>query len=374
MRTLIVLVLIAAAAAALVMLAGVERSPERSPQEAERAIEGALTPAAEYGTRPELSVTPARAVDTDELPNVIIDPQASDQDPLPYYRIAPDTYLVYGNVAVLDRNNRGFNANAGFVVTPEGVVVIDALGTPKLGRRLIATIRSATEIPISHLILTHNHPDHAYGASAFRELEGVSILAHEGMLDYLGSSTFQESVAYRRKLVPEDMEGFEAVRPDRLIGGERFTRYKLTVGGRRFDIYNVGEHHSHGDLVVHQVDQDVLWISDLAFNNRLTYMADGHSEQILEAQDWLLRNFSGAALMVPGHGSAQTPPFPMVAETRAYVKRLREEMAAAIDAGMGLNEAVQRARFPEWEDVPLYGHNQRANAHFVYLEMEQALF
>ena len=374
MRIVLALLLIAAAAGALVFLADVEQGPERSPAEATAAIEGAQTPAPEFGTRPQQTVIPQRAVDTDELPNITIDPHAGADEPLPYYRIAKDTYMVYGNVAVLDENNRGLNGNAGFVVTPEGVVVIDALGTPKLGQRLIATIGAATETPITHLILTHNHPDHAYGASAFRSLEGVSILAHAGTLEYLNSRTFQESVAYRRELLPEDMEDFQAVRPDRLIGGERFTRYRLTVGGQHFDIYNVGQHHSYGDLVVHQVEQDILWISDLAFNNRVTYMADGHSDQILEGQEWLLQNFSDAKLMVPGHGSAQTPPFAMVQETHAYVQRLRKQMAAAIDEGLGLNEAVRRARFPEWEDVPLYGHNQRPNAHFVYLEMEEALF
>jgi len=49
-------------------------------------------------------------------------------------------------------------------------------------------------------------------------------------------------------------------------------------------------------------------------------------------------------------------------------------MATAIDQGVTLEEAVAEAHFPDWEDVPLYGQNHRPNAHFVYLEMEQALF
>ncbi len=374
MRTVIVLLLVTLAVGVLVRLSGIHEREHRSATEKNAAIADAQRPSPEQGTAPGYNTRPETAIDTEQLPNVVIAADAADNDPLPYYKLAPDTYMIYANAAVVDEHNRGFTGNAGFVVTPAGVVVIDSLGTPKLGRRLIATIRSVTQTPITHLILTHNHPDHAFGAPAFRALGNVVILSHQGTLDYLDSQTFEKSVTYRRQLLGDDMEGFETVRPDRMIGGERFTRYSLSVGGRRFDIYNVGQHHSHGDLIVHQTAAGILWISDLAFNNRVTYMADGRSRQILEAEDWLLRSFPQARLMVPGHGSAQTPPFPMVKRTGSYVSKLRQQMYQAIEDGLGLNEAVAKARFPDWESVRLYDQNHRANAHFVYLEMEQEAF
>lgn len=374
MRALIILVLVAVAVGLLVRMAGLHERETRSEAEKSAAIEDAQRPSADQGTAPEFSSTPKTAVDTDDMPNVVIAADAKNTDTLPYYQLAADTYMIYANAAVVDEHNRGFTGNAGFVVTPAGVVVIDSLGTPKLGRRLIATIRSVTQTPITHLVLTHNHPDHAFGAPAFRALGNVVVLCHEGALRYLDSETFDASLTYRRQLLGADMDGFESVKPDRLIGGERFTRYSLNVGGRRFDIYNVGQHHSYGDLLVHQVDANIVWISDLAFNNRVTYMADGHSKQILEGEDWLLRNFPDARLMVPGHGSAQSKPFPMVKETYSYVSKLRDQMRRAVEQGIGLNQAVSQARFPEWESVRLYQQNQRPNAHFVYLEMEQEAF
>lgn len=316
---------------------------------------------------------PPNAIDTDTLPQIVVQP--GDDRPLPYYRVAEDTYFLYGNIAQIDEKNRGFNGNAGFVVTAEGVVAIDSLGTPALGRRMIATIRQVTDKPIRYLILTHTHPDHAYGAVAFRQLDDVTIVGHPGVLDYLASQTIHESVAYRRDILTEDMQGFDAVEPDVLVRQERLGEpHMLELGDRSFAIYNAGTHHSYGDLVVHQVDEDIVWISDLAFNQRTTFMGDGDSEQIVEGQDWLLEAFGDAALMVPGHGSAQTAPFPMVTKTRAYVQRLRDEMAAAIENGVSLSEAVNDSHFPEWEDTRLYEENHRRNASFVYLEMELALF
>lgn len=302
---------------------------------------------------------PQQAVDTVEIPETVIAASDADTKALPYYKIAADTYFLYGNIAEVDSKNRGFNGNAGFVVTREGVVVIDSLGTPKLGKRLIATIRKVTRLPIRYLIITHNHPDHSYGAVAFKKIKGIKIIGHRGTLDYLESGSFQGSVDFRRNLIAADMQGFSGVVPDILIGGKRFSHYAFTLGGQTFAIYNTGQHHSFGDLVVHQVESHNVWISDLAFNNRSTFMGDGHSGQALAALDWLQHNFPDTVLMIPGHGSAQTPPFAMLENTYNYIKRLRDEMHAAVEAGQDLASAVRLSDFADWHDAPLYHENHK---------------
>lgn len=327
-----------------------------------------------FGTDPARNDLPDSAIDASRPPNIVLKVNAQGSDPLPYFRIGRDTYMFFGNVAEVDRYNRGFNGNAGFIVTRAGVVVIDALGSPKLGRRMISTIRAVTDQPVRYLILTHNHPDHAYGAIAFRRLGEVTVIGHKGMLRYIDSERLERSVDYRRSFIPEDMAGFEPVRPDVLVDGKLYSKRTIGLGGRTFDIYNVSDHHSFGDLVVHQQEDGIVWISDLAFNQRVTYMGDGNSKRAVEAQDWLLRKFAGARLMVPGHGSAQRPPFPMVRKTRDYMKRLRAFTAKAIQDGWSLQEAVDQVDFPEWRKVRLYELNHRPNANFVYLEMEQDLF
>ena len=324
---------------------------------------------------PAQAEQPARqALDTSAIPVTVISASDADSKPLPYYNIAPDTYFLYGNIAEVDAKNRGFNGNAGFVVTSEGIVVIDSLGTPRLGKRLIATVRKVSKLPIKYLILTHNHPDHSYGAIAFKSIPGIRIIGHEGTLKYLDSENMHGSVAFRRSFIAPDMKGFKGVTPDILVGGKRFDHYDFKLGGKTFAVYNTGQHHSFGDLVVHQVEDRQLWISDLAFNNRSTYMGDGHSGEVLEAMDWLRKSFPDTRLMIPGHGSAQTAPFPMVEKTYSYVKRLRDDMRAAVKSGVDLATAVKASDFADWHDAPLYHENHKKNANFIYLEMEQELF
>ncbi|HQS58305.1 MAG: hypothetical protein B7Y56_05070 [Gallionellales bacterium 35-53-114] len=317
---------------------------------------------------------PQTAVDTQAIPVTVLSAKDAENKPLPFHKIASDTYFFYGNIAEVDEKNRGFNGNAGFVVTRDGVVVIDSLGTPRLGKRLIATVRQVTKLPIKYLIITHNHPDHSYGAIAFKSIPGIKIIGHEGTLKYLDSEGLAGSVAFRRSFIAPDMQGFKGVAPDILIGGKRFDHYAFTLGGKTFRVYNTGQHHSYGDLVVHQVEDKNVWISDLAFNNRSTFMGDGHSSEVLGAMDWLRNSFPDTRLMIPGHGSAQTAPFPMVEKTYSYVKRLRDEMRDAIKSGQDLATAVKASDFADWHDAPLYHENHKKNANFIYLEMEQELF
>ena len=334
----------------------------------------ALSVKHEFGTDPSRYFLPEHAIDTNQVPNIVLKVSEKSQDPLPYYQLLPNTYMFFGNIAEVDEYNRGWNGNAGFVVTANSVVVIDSLGSPKLGQRMISTIKKVTNKPIKYLIITHNHPDHFYGAIAFRRLGGVKIIAHKGTMDYVRSDRLERSVEYRRNFIKEDMTGFEGVIPDVKIGGKYFSRLDLQVDDRMFHIYNVGQHHSYGDLVVHVKEDNVLWISDLAFNQRTTYMGDGDSRQAINAQSWILNRFADVKMMIPGHGSAQTNPFPMVTETQSYMKRLRKIMSEAITKDIDLMQAVDQAGFDDWKSSRLYELNHRTNANFVYRELEMESF
>lgn len=92
-------------------------------------------------------------------------------------KIDPHVFYVQGVSEMGSSANQNFISNAGFVVTPAGVVVVDALGSPELARRLLAEIRKITKKPIHTVVLTHYHADHIYGLQVFKEA-GARIVAH----------------------------------------------------------------------------------------------------------------------------------------------------------------------------------------------------
>ena len=88
-------------------------------------------------------------------------------EPMRAQRISDTAWFVQGEAALGSSANRNFISNAGFVVTPQGVVVIDALGSPALAEELIAAIRQVTAQPSRYVVVTHYHADHIYGLQAF---------------------------------------------------------------------------------------------------------------------------------------------------------------------------------------------------------------
>ncbi|HVE54052.1 MAG TPA: MBL fold metallo-hydrolase, partial [Ramlibacter sp.] len=106
-------------------------------------------------------------------------------------QVSSSAWFVQGEASLGTPANRNFISNAGFVVTPGGVVVIDALGSPQLARELLAEIARVTPLPVTHVVVTHYHADHIYGLQVFRAA-GARIVAHPAALEYLNSETARQ--------------------------------------------------------------------------------------------------------------------------------------------------------------------------------------
>jgi glyoxylase-like metal-dependent hydrolase (beta-lactamase superfamily II) len=320
----------------------------------------------EHPIRVDIQPPVVRQALQDQEPGEVLSPKDTLTE------VAPGVHVAYGVIGTIDEFNRGFNGNAAFVETGEGVVVIDALGSPRLGREWVEAIQQETDQPIRYLILTHNHPDHSYGASAFRNWTEATVIAHPATEDYLNSSQFEDSVAFRERLLSSDFANFEPVHPDRVVEPAFGAPLTLELGEAVFEIYNVGGHHSFGDLLIHMPQRQITFPSDLYFQNRTTYMLDGNVDDYFRAHE--LAKGLDTELMIPGHGEVQKgPPFPMREKTVSYVTRLRDMMKEAVENMVPLPEAVDRAAdsFPKWEDTALFEENHRKNANFVYTEMER---
>ena len=110
-------------------------------------------------------------------------------------------YYIIGESGVPGSNNEGHTSNAGFVVTDEGVVVYDALGTPALGYRMIQRIREVTDKPIKKVIIGHYHADHIYGLQAFDQHAGSpEVIAQRLALGYIGGDRASQGEAAQRRL------------------------------------------------------------------------------------------------------------------------------------------------------------------------------
>jgi len=281
--------------------------------------------------------------------------------------VTPRVFYVQGQSGVASSANEGYNSNAGFVITDEGVVVIDALGTPALGEALLASIRAITPKPIRHVIVTHYHADHFYGLEPLKRA-GAQVWAQALARDYLDGGEGARRLEQRaRDLFPWVESGMKLVRPDRWVERDE----AFTLGGIRFEASHFGPAHSPEDLIVAIPGEGVIFSGDILFSGRIPFVGEADSKQWLEKISRLLE--MKPRVMVTGHGAISRDPARDLALTRDYLVFLRETMGRAVEDLLPFEEAYARTDWGRFAKVPAFEAANRVNAYGQYLQMEREL-
>lgn len=280
-------------------------------------------------------------------------------------------YYVQGAPGMATRENRAFNSNAAFVVTPEGVLVFDALGTPALGEQLKRAIAGVTAQPIRRVIVSHYHADHFYGLQSL-QAEGVQIWAHVAGRGALGSEPARSRLEQRRNdLSPYVNEQTRLVSADRWLEFKDGAPVDFTFGGLKMRLIDVSGAHSAEDIMLFVGDDGVLLAGDIYFSGRIPFVGQADSKAWLAALDRI--EPLAPKMVIPGHGTASRNPGPDIELTRNYLLYLREKMGAAVRDMVPFDEAYKATDWFQYIDVPAFEVANRINAYGTYLQMEREL-
>lgn len=280
-------------------------------------------------------------------------------------QLAPRTWFFQGEAGMASAANKGYMSNAGFVVTDQGVVVFDALGTPALGEAMVAAIRAVTKQPIRRVIVSHYHADHVYGLQALKAA-GAEIWAHRKAEQYFTSGLAADRLEQRRRdLFPWVDERTRVVRPDLWLEGD--TDFRL--GGITFRVLYSGGAHAPDDVLLAVVDERVLFAGDLLFAGRIPFVGNADSGGWLRALDKMIA--VDAAIVVPGHGPASRDVARDLALTRDYLVYLRATMGRAVNDLDTFDDAYAKTDWSRFAKLPAFEPANRINAYGTYLLMEQ---
>jgi len=291
-------------------------------------------------------------------------PKPVDAIQLKPIQVAPHTYFVQGYAEMGSSANQNFISNAGFVVTPKGVVVVDALGSPILAQKLIAEIKKVTNQKVVALIVSHYHADHVYGLQEFQKI-GAKIYAQGEGRNYLSSETAnQRLIASRTDFAPWVNSDTKLISADVWID----QKTKLSIGGVDFYVSRVGPAHAPEDLMVYVPSEKVLFAGDLVFRGRIPFVGNADSKGWLIALDEIEK--LNPNIVIPGHGNYSVKPAQDIIFTRNYLKYLRDSMSTAAINMDPFEDAYKQADWSEYEGMPLFRAANRMNAYNVYLSIQ----
>lgn len=282
----------------------------------------------------------------------------ADSSTIDFSEVAPGIYLHRGRHEEMQPDNLGDIANIGFIVGSRSVAVIDPGGSPKIGQAMRRAIEATTDLPVSHVIFTHIHPDHIFGSSAFADIE--KVLAHRNFVRAL----VQRGDFYRKRfsLLLDDIDISPYLKPTVNISD----KIQIDLGGRLLTIRAHKPAHTDHDLSIFDESSKTLWASDLIFSERIPSLDGSLSGwlQVMNALETLQ-----PALVIPGHGKPggwQTVSGPQ----HRYLTSLITQTRVLLDKNKRLSDVLEMVAGEERNKWKLFELHHRGNVTRAYTELE----
>ncbi|SNR67287.1 quinoprotein relay system zinc metallohydrolase 2 [Puniceibacterium sediminis] len=326
-----------------VLLPGYEASEVAGCERALSAVPPDLVPFAAYDQRSEPHCVPVG-------------------EALAFEEAAPGVFVHRGLIEEPTPDNGGDVANIAFVIGDRSVAVIDSGAAHWVGEGIWRAIRARTDLPVSHVILTHMHPDHVLGASVFVQA-GAKVVGHAGLERALADRRENYLQSLQALIGPDQFIGTQTVRTDIAISD----RGVFDLGGRRIALRAWPVAHTGTDLTAQDLASGLLFTGDLVFDEH-TPALDGS----VLGWEAVLNELAAEpiAQVMPGHGGPLLDWPEGAAPMLRYLGVLAADTRTAIASGLRLGDAVQviaQSEAPHWD---LFGAYNARNATVAFTELE----
>jgi glyoxylase-like metal-dependent hydrolase (beta-lactamase superfamily II) len=287
------------------------------------------------------------------------------------------------------------SSNVAFLVTDQGVLVVDSGASPEAGRSICAAIRERTAKPIRYVVLTHSHGDHVFGLQSFpadapviaqenlaRNLEryrqrlqadrpqlAARIAAIRTALGKLGRRKKELRRLEEEKLKDAE-ETYAFLQELRLVepGITYAKRMTIRLGGETVELIHPGPAHTDDGTLVFFPGQKAVHMGDLLFAGLHPYI-DRRAGS--DTANWIkaLQKVQGwdVEKIIPGHGAVVGKE--ALAVQSRYLADLRQAVADALQKGQTLAQAKAAISLPDWKGLG-FADFLPAAIEAVYREME----
>lgn len=276
--------------------------------------------------------------------------------------VIPNVFSAIGATAPPTYENAGHNNNLSFIVTGDGVVVVNSGASYALAKALHTEIKSTTDQPVK-LVFAENGQGHAMLGNSYWTDLGIDVVAHVDAAEAFDDNGAMSLRAAKAR-VKERVDKTEITAPTITFEDE----YIVEMGDMRIEARYLGPSHSPGDIVVWLPEQSMVISGDMAFHERMLPIF----EDTMTA-DWIVTWETafeplGATYVIPGHGHP-TNMDQVRRYTHDYLVFLRGRIGALIEDGDGLAEAYYVDQTP-YAHLDTFEELATKNAGRVYEQME----
>lgn len=234
-----------------------------------------------------------------------------------------------------------YDQNIGLVLGDGEALVIDTRSTHVQGQEILDHMRELTADPVTVVVDTHGHFDHAFGNRVFRP---ATIWGQAGCVPFMERTGERRkpTIAADEPSIAEDLEAVVIDPPDRTFE----TSASIEVGGREVWLHYLGRGHTDHDAVITVPGTDVVWAGDLVENGALPFYGDGYPlDWPATAAALAAMVAPGTGVIVPGHGDRAGRAF---ADAHAESIAALADLARRVHAGdLTLDHAIAAHPFPE---------------------------
>lgn len=294
-------------------------------------------------------------------------------NPLQVSPVQDELYVVTG---------MKWNVNVTFLVTEEGVLVVDSGNNTTEGRWILEKIKEKTGKPIKYVILTHYHFDHTLGLLAFPK--EITVIAHsncaqniaqfsEERFKYLIEKALprqirelhQKIAALKKENNPDAKEQekelqklnreLEDYKKGKLVYPAVTFDKKLTLqmGKEKIQIIYPGPTHTNGNVLVYIPGRKVIIMGDMLFHGSFPFIDRAAGSDTRNWTTWMERLSQwDIEKVIPGHGEPTDKN--IFARQKRYLSDLRNSVKEAIDKGLSLEEMKKTIKMTGYKDWQFY--------------------
>jgi len=274
-------------------------------------------------------------------------------------------YAMLGPTDPPNKENRGYMNNNLVIIGDTGVILVDAGSHKAVAAHIDKAIKTVTTKPITHILITHHHPDHHLGLEYF---EGAKVISTEycakqiqengrGMANFMSRNT-GVNLRYATPVAPQ------------ATIAER-SRKTMEINGVKLELISTETAHTDGDMMVWLPDDGVLASGDILVHTINPNFRDGSLHKWIGVVDNDILKLPFKTVM-PGHGPLMQRQD--VVEFRTLIADFYKTVEEIYKAGGAESDVRKKLDLAKWQSLGRFEDMMGGNINKVWLEVEEENF